>query len=281
MTQLNAAVPLFTELKSSDDDLLELIAHRFSQVDSLEQAEQKLITKNLELIVERNAANKVVRELSEQNKGMANQLENSEVVKEGLQAALEALDPEFEKLLSKIAQLESENSTLLGRVDNAIKSLKAIKKLGNPEDLIALNKKMRATNSELTKNVNNLKAENRKLSNDNQRLQEVMVKTAHEKGDERLLFTSKTNEVLYLNPQLLTIKSARGTFMHVGLRYWSAQGLGRLVTWNGSLLNFADTKNAELNKLVAPSREIQDFATGWFKKHVTMVDGNQELKIQD
>lgn len=282
MTTLNAtAVPLFKELKSSDDNLLELVAQRFSDLDALELAEEKLITRNLELVVERNSANKVVRELTEQNKGMLDQLKHEEVVKEGLQAALGAMDPQFDALVSKIAQLESENSTLLGKVDTAIKNLKAIKKLGNPEDLIALNKKMRATNSELTKTINNLKAENRKLSKDNQRLQEVMVKTAHEKGDERLLFTSSKNEVLYLNPKLLTIKTAKGTHEYVAIRYWTARCLGRVITWDGQSLNFSDTQNSELNKILAPSKEVQDFATGWFKKHVLIFKGNQKLKIVD
>ncbi len=276
---VEAEVGVETELHHSDDNLMELIANRFSELQSLEAEQEILIGRNLGLHIERNAANKVVRELSEQNKAQHEQIAHKDVVIEGLKAALEAVDPQFDKLMAKINRLEDENTLLAGKADRAIKDLKTIKKMGDPNTLVNLNKKMRATNSDLTKQLKIEQAENRKLKKENTRIQEFIARTTNENSSERLIYSNENHENLYLHYKTLRITTFRGTNEYVCLKYWNKRMLGRVVIFDGEKLNSADSKDLKINELIELSTEANEFAVGWFKKYVVIdKDGNQSIK---
>ncbi|ASV43999.1 SMC superfamily protein [Pseudoalteromonas phage KB12-38] len=276
---VNAEVGVETQLHHSDDNLMDLIALRFSELQLLEAEQEILIGRNLGLHIERNAANKVVRELSEQNKAQHDQLAHKDVVIEGLKAALEAVDPQFDKLVAKINRLENENTLLSGKVERATKDLKNIKKVGDPNKLITTNKTMRATNSDLTKQLKIEQAENRKLKKENTRIQEFIARTTNENSSERLIYSNENQENLYLHYKTLRITTFRGTNEYVCLKYWNKRMLGRVVIFDGEKLNSADSKDLKINELIELSNEANEFAVGWFKKFVVIdKDGNQSIK---
>ena len=276
---VEAEVGFETELHHSDDNLMELIANRFSELQLLEAEQEILMGRNLGLHIERNAANKVVRELSDQNKAQHDQLAHKDVVIEGLKAALEAIDPQFDELVAKINRLENENTLLAGKADRAIKDLKTIKKIGDPNTLVNLNKKMRATNSDLTKQLKIEQAENRKLKKENTRIQEFIARTTNENSSERLIYSNENNENLYLHYKTLRISMFGVTREYVCLKYWNKRLLGRVVTFDGEKLNMADSQDLKINKRLELSSEANDFAIGWFKKYVVIdKNGNQSIK---
>lgn len=293
-------IPLPT---ATNEEWLDSLQQRLNVTAELEQAEANLIQRNLELIIERNTANKVVNELTELVKNQKQTLdsgseinqnlvkENHElltltqkqkevldcerVVSKGLVKALEEIDPEIEKLRKELAHERQNSIKLKGEVASLTKQVKDYKKLGDPEKLISLNKSLRERVSNLTTSIAEDKKANRNKDREINRLTDDLMEAKRNGGSELCLYRSETGEAVYLHHSPLVIKTPNSTQTYVALKFWSVGGLGRLVTWDGKNVMFASlTANPKLHE---PKEDMYQFISGWFKQHVHVNGREQSL----
>ncbi len=152
------------------------------------------------------------------------------------------------------------------------RALKALKECGDPKKLLEQNKNLRQRNSELMDLNEGLKKQNKAY--------EASHKELIEKAEFSQLpsYTSPTNEQLFIHPNLITCDTPEGPRRFVALTYWNALGIGRLVTWNGSVPQFASFKHKSVDERWAPSPEAVAWATKWFEDHVMEQGGHQVIR---
>ena len=269
------------ELKHSDDNLMELIAHRLNELQELEAAEERLLYQNTKLVFDIDERDKQIGQLTSQLKESKHELDVAKAVQEGLQTALNAVDPQITAIKQEMQRIHTENGTLSGQLQIAKSNISETKKLGDPKDLIAKNKKLRSDREAQTKTIATLKQSLRTSERRNKRLQEQAVNDALTSGDDRMIYQTSEGESLYIHPKTVQLKTPKGSNFFVAIRYWNVHCLGRLVTWNGKGLQYSDTKVPEVNELLEASEEAQAFLLGWFKNHVAIhKNGDQEIKIR-
>lgn len=277
MSALAAKVFDFSQAQSESDltieSVLNPVLERFQEQEALIEA---LTAKNVELLYAKNTSEKnnvqlssTLKEFNSQIELLTHELESSRIVSEGFSQALEQLDPEIQSLKRQIENQRSANMQLANENVGLQKELKQAKKSGDPKKLIELNKSLREKNTTLTNALNKVKTELKQL-------EKAVNSTKNE--EERLSYSSAKGECVILRSSKLHIKTPVGKGWYIAFEYWCPQGIGRLITWNGEQLNFADGGSEEINRVVAPSQEIVAWTKAWFMKNVK-IEGSDQVII--
>lgn len=244
----------------SASQLLEKLQERFNQ-DAQDYNELADAYEALQLHVQQLTVSEA--NLKEQ---LAEQTSRADSLAEGNKLLMEARRELTKKLERAALGFEKAHTNELKwkqRAEQFEQELKALKKLGDPTKLITQNKTLREKNVDIQTKLGRVEQARQALARE-------MKDLARNGGDYHYLpsFTSDEGENVYIHPKRIDVIEQGEKYTKIALTHWTKDGIGRVVTWNGTDLLWASFGHKTVNSKFAPSQAAIDFAKGWFEKHV-------------
>lgn len=143
------------------------------------------------------------------------------------------------------------------------KTIKSLREHGDPKKLLEQNKTIRAKNAELVSELDKTK----RLLKDMDKFLSASV----ERGGDYFnipIFKTPNGQHVYMHDKHIHVIQNGVEVSVIPMSFWTADGIGRTITWDGENVNFASFGHKTVDLKHAPEPELVAFVRQWYEENV-------------